>query len=210
MDLRSHWEKIYTSKQSDELSWYQPRPDVSLDFVKELNIPANAAILDVGGGDSLFVDYLLKQGFSDITVLDISSAAVAKAKKRLGRDAKKVNWIVSDITGLSAGKTFDFWHDRATFHFFTSGAEVQQYLSVAEKNLSENGKMVLSTFSTSGPEKCSGLPVKQYSEQSLSGLLGTWFKKIKCISVDHITPLKTIQNFLFCSFKKITISNGYS
>ncbi|TAL40425.1 MAG: class I SAM-dependent methyltransferase [Chitinophagaceae bacterium] len=204
MNSKTHWEKIYNTKQLSEVSWYQPRPEVSLAFVNELKIAKDAAIIDVGGGDSYFVDQLLQMGYTDITVLDISESAISRAKERLGDAAKRVNWIVSDIKDLSVDKKFDFWHDRAAFHFLTTEEEVQQYLSVAEKHLSPSGKMVIGTFSTSGPEKCSGLPVKQYNEESLSGLLSRWFQKIKCISVDHTTPFNTIQNFLFCSFKKLS------
>jgi len=204
MNSKTHWEKIYNTKQLSEVSWYQPRPEVSLAFVNELKIAKDAAIIDVGGGDSYFVDQLLQMGYTDITVLDISKSAISRAKERLGDAAKRVNWIVSDIKDLSVDKKFDFWHDRAAFHFLTTEEEVQQYLSVAEKHLSPSGKMVIGTFSTSGPEKCSGLPVKQYNEESLSGLLSRWFQKIKCISVDHTTPFNTIQNFLFCSFKKLS------
>lgn len=205
MNQRAHWEKVYNSKQPHEVSWFQLTPQVSLDFIKELGISKNAAIIDVGAGDSSLIEHLLKQGYTNITVLDISEAAIRRVKNRLGKLAEKITWIVSDIADLSTEKKFDFWHDRATFHFLTTRPEVQQYISVAEKHMTENSKMVIGTFSTNGPEKCSGLPVKQYSETSLSTLLKKWFQKIKCISVDHSTPFNTIQNFLFCSFKKINI-----
>jgi len=203
MDLKSHWEKVYKSKRLDEVSWYQPAPHQSLDFITELAIPPSASIIDVGGGDSLLTDHLLARGYADITVLDISEAAINRAKLRLGKNSDKINWIVSDINNLSINKKFDCWHDRAAFHFLTTEAQVEKYLSVAKKHIAENGRMVIGTFSTDGPEKCSGLPVRQYSEQSLTMLLKSWFEKIKCITVDHITPFNTVQNFLFCSFRKI-------
>lgn len=206
MSLKSHWENVYKTKQFTEVSWYQATPKVSLSFIIGLGIPKNAAIIDVGGGDSYLVDHLLKSGYTDITVLDISEAAVNRAKKRLGKAASKVHWIVSDINELSTDKKFDCWHDRATFHFLTSENQVEKYLSVAQKHISGNGKLVIATFSTEGPGKCSGLPVKQYSEQTLSSLLKNWFEKIKCITVDHTTPYNTIQNFLFCSFKKLNFN----
>ena len=203
MGLQSHWEKIYNTKQFTEVSWFQATPQVSLDFIKELGIDKNKSIIDVGGGDSFLVDHLLKQGYTAITVLDISEAAIMRAKSRLGKNAEKVSWIVSDVLDFSSEKIFDCWHDRAAFHFLTTEEEVEKYLSVAQKHLSENGRMIIGTFSTEGPEICSGLPVKQYSEQSLSSVLKKWFDKIKCITTDHITPANKIQNFLFCSFKKI-------
>jgi 2-polyprenyl-3-methyl-5-hydroxy-6-metoxy-1,4-benzoquinol methylase len=203
MNLKSHWDKVYSTRQQNEVSWYQPTPKVSLDFIHELNIPTTASVIDVGGGDSLLADHLLAAGFTDITVLDISEAAINRAKQRLGKNAEKINWIVSDITELHTEKKFDCWHDRAAFHFLTTTEQVEKYLSVAQKHITGNGRMIIGTFSTNGPEKCSGLPVRQYSEQSLSSVLRKWFDRIKCITIDHITPSKTVQNFLFCSFKKI-------
>ena len=191
MSSKLHWEKVYSSKQMNEVSWYQPTPEISLDFINGLNISKTDAIIDVGGGDSYLVDHLLKKGFTDITVLDISEAAINRAKQRLGNAAKRINWIVSDITELSIDKKFDFWHDRAAFHFLTGKEQVEKYLSVAQEHISENGKMLIGTFSTEGPEKCSGLPVKQYSEHSLSSLLKKWFEKIKCVTADHKTPFNT-------------------
>jgi len=210
MSNRSYWDKLYTTKRQDEVSWYQPTPGVSLDFITELNIPRDAAIIDVGGGDSYLVDNLLAGGFTDITVLDISGEAINRTKHRLGKEAEKITWIVSDINELVIGKKFDCWHDRAAFHFLTTEKQVEKYLSIAQKHIANNGRMIIGTFSTSGPEKCSGLPIKQYNEQSLSTVLKNWFEKIKCITTDHITPFNTIQNFLFCSFKKINFNNGNS
>jgi ubiquinone/menaquinone biosynthesis C-methylase UbiE len=206
MGLKSHWEKVYATKKINEVSWYQSTPRQSLEFIHQLAVPKTAAIIDVGGGDSLLADHLLAEGFSDITVLDISENAVRRARQRLGDKAEKINWITSDIAELDIDKKFDCWHDRAAFHFLTTEDEVEKYLSVAQKHITENGKMVIGAFSTEGPDRCSGLPVKQYSEQSLTGLLKKWFQKIKCITVDHITPFQAIQNFLFCSFKKINLS----
>ena len=203
MGSKLHWEKIYGSKRQDEVSWYQQTPEASLGFINEFNIPKDAAIIDVGGGDSYLADNLLAAGFTNITVLDISEVAINKAKQRLGKDAEKINWTVSDINELVTTKKFDCWHDRAAFHFLTTEKQIEKYLSIAQKHISDNGRMIIGTFSTSGPEKCSGLPIKQYSEQSLSTALKSWFEKIKCITTDHITPFNTIQNFLFCSFRKI-------
>ena len=203
MSRKSHWEKVYATKKINEVSWYQPTPRQSFEFIHQLGVPKTASIIDVGGGDSFFADHLLAAGYSDITVLDISENAVRRARQRLGNNAEKINWIVSDITELDTDKKFDCWHDRAAFHFLTTEIEIEKYLSVAQKHISENGKMVIGAFSTEGPDRCSGLPVKQYNEQSLTRLLKKWFEKIKCITIDHITPSDTIQNFLFCSFKKL-------
>ena len=203
MGNKQYWETVYSGKEHSEVSWYQQTPAISLEFVRQMQIQRNSSVIDIGGGDSIFVDHLLALGFIDITVLDISEVAINKAKQRLGKKARLVKWVISDITDYVPDRNFDFWHDRATFHFLTTEEQVQQYLSIAQQALSSTGKMVIGTFSTSGPEKCSGLPVKQYTENGLSQLLKEWFKKIKCVATDHLTPFNTIQNFLFCSFQKI-------
>lgn len=209
MNRKEHWEKVFGAKLSTEVSWYQPQPKESLDFIKQFRLSKTSSIIDIGGGDSLLVDNLLSLGFTDITVLDISSAAIERAKSRLGEKALLVKWVVSDVLDFASDKKYDCWHDRAAFHFLTTGLEVEQYLEVAQQHISSQGKMVIGTFSTNGPEKCSGLPVKQYDEKLLTGALQKWFKKIRCTTTDHITPFKTIQNFLFCSFQK-QYSYGHS
>lgn len=205
MDKKAHWEKVFTTKQVDEVSWYQQTPKQSLDFVEQLALPKNAAIIDIGGGDSFFADHLLQMGYTNITVLDISEAAIIKAKKRLGDKAVSVKWIVSDILEFKTDKQFDCWHDRAAFHFLTTAAEIEHYLTIAQHHIKLEGKLIIGTFSSDGPDKCSGLPVKQYNENVLTTTLQKWFEKIRCITTDHITPFKTIQNFLFCSFQKLSI-----
>lgn len=204
MDNKQHWEKVYHTKQFTDVSWYQSTPTISLGFLNEFNVAKDAAIIDVGGGDSFFAGHLLNLGYTDVTVLDISKAAINRAKSRLGEKAKLINWIESDITNFTTDRQFDFWHDRATFHFLTSEMEINKYLAIANNAISPTGKIVMGTFSETGPSTCSGLPIKQYSEPALTLLIKKWFEKIKCIHTDHITPFNTIQNFLFCSFKKAT------
>ena len=205
MSKKLHWENVFSTKKINEVSWYQQTPQQSLAFVEQLAIPKTAPIIDIGGGDSFFVDHLLQLGYNNITVLDISAEAINKAKQRLGKKAVSVKWIVSDILDFKSNAKFDCWHDRAAFHFLTAPQDIYDYLSIAQQHINTTGKLIIGTFSTEGPEKCSGLPVKQYSENILTETLQKWFKKIKCITTDHITPFKTIQNFLFCSFKKISI-----
>ena len=205
MNKKSHWEKVFTTKQVNEVSWYQQTPKQSLEFVEQLALPKTAAIIDIGGGDSFFVDHLLQMGFTNITVLDISEAAIKKAQQRLGNKATLVKWVVSDILDFKSDAQFDCWHDRAAFHFLTTAEEIESYLAIAQQHIKPAGKLIIGTFSTEGPEKCSGLPVKQYNENILTSTLQKWFEKIKCITTDHITPFKTIQNFLFCSFQKVSI-----
>ncbi len=199
---KEHWEKIYTTKNANEVSWTQEIPETSLSFIHGFKLPKNSAIIDVGGGESKFVDFLLREGYSDITVLDISEQALKKAQVRLGERASKVKWIVSDVTEFRPLQKFDVWHDRATFHFLTTKDQIEKYIALAAQSVNPNGFMAIGTFSENGPTKCSGLDIKQYSESELEKTLTYYFRKIRCITEDHITPFHTIQNFLFCSFKK--------
>ena len=170
-------------------------------LIRNTNLGKSAKIIDIGGGDSKIVDYLIEQGYENITVLDISSKAIERAKIRLEKLSEKVNWIVSDITKFKPKTTYDIWHDRATFHFLTTDEEVKKYVKLTEKWVSHS--IILGTFSKNGPTKCSGLEIKQYSESELENQFSNCFRKLKCISEDHITPFKTKQNFTFCSFEKI-------
>lgn len=202
VSAKEHWETVYKTKNPDEVSWTQNVPKTSLNFIHFFGILKMAAIIDIGGGDSKLADYLLNEGFENITVLDISAKALEKAKQRLGNKAKKVNWIVSNITDLQPNTLFDVWHDRATFHFLTSESDIDKYLFIAKHAIKKNGNLIIGTFSENGPEKCSGLQIKQYSESSMSSTFKNDFDKIKCVTENHVTPFNTIQNFLFCSFKR--------
>ncbi|WP_316633935.1 class I SAM-dependent methyltransferase [uncultured Flavobacterium sp.] len=202
MDKKKHWENIYQTKTLTEVSWYQPIPQTSLDLLQQYTIPLDAAIIDIGGGDSFFVDHLLQLGYKNITVLDISEEAITKAKKRLSNDSEKVNWIVSDITDFKPTVKYDFWYDRAAFHFLTEEQDIASYLQVAKDGINDNGILVIGTFSESGPTKCSGIPIKQYSESALKAQFSPDFKLLDSFTIDHKTPFDTIQNFTFGVFKK--------
>ena len=202
-DRKNHWENIYNTKELKDVSWFQVRPETSLDFFKQFNVPFTAKIIDIGGGDSLLVDHLLDLGYQDISVLDISESAIERAKIRLGQKANTVKWIVADAATFVPTEQYDFWHDRAAFHFLTEENEISNYLETAQKSINPKGILVIGTFSEQGPKKCSGIEIKQYSETSMTDRLKIFFEKIKCITVDHITPFDTIQNFVFCSFKKL-------
>lgn len=201
-DKHSHWENIYKTKKFEDVNWYQQKPVTSLEFLHNFKVDKKAKIIDVGGGDSFLVDNLLELGYTDITVLDISETAIQKAKLRLGDNAKNVKWIIADAAKFVPTEKYDFWHDRAAFHFLTQENEIEAYINTVEKSINKSGILVIGTFSESGPKKCSGIEIKQYSENALTGILKKFFDKIKCISVDHKTPFDTIQNFIFCSFRK--------
>jgi ubiquinone/menaquinone biosynthesis C-methylase UbiE len=202
-DRRKHWETIYQTKELQDVSWFQPTPETSLSFLKQFNIPTTAKIIDIGGGDSFLVDNLLDLGYQDITVLDISAVALDKAKQRLGDRADKVKWIVADAATFRPTEKYDFWHDRAAFHFLTQEQEIESYLDTVQKSIQPTGVLIIGTFSEQGPKKCSGIEIKQYSETTITDRLTKFFEKIRCITVDHKTPFDTIQNFIFCSFRKL-------
>ncbi len=203
LDRKKHWENIYQTKDLKDVSWYQPTPTTSLDFLKQFNIPKTAKIIDIGGGDSFLVDHLLDLGYTDLTVLDISVASLDRAKQRLGDRATKVKWIVADAATFKPTEQYDFWHDRAAFHFLTQEQEITSYIDTIQKSIKPTGVLVIGTFSEQGPKKCSGIEIKQYSETTMTDRLKKFFEKVKCITVDHKTPFDTIQNFIFCSFKKL-------
>ena len=198
---KKHWETVYETKQPNEVSWTQENPKTSLDFIYETHLDKTAKIIDIGGGDSKLVDFLLEEGYENISVLDISANALERAKKRLGNKAEKVTWIVSDITEFKPETTYDIWHDRATFHFLTTEEQIKKYAEITEKWVS--GFLIIGAFSENGPKKCSGLDIKQYSETAMENQFSNSFKKLKCITEDHTTPFETKQNFTFCAFEKI-------
>lgn len=200
-DRKEHWEHIYSTKKLEEVSWYEPTPATSLEFIKQFNIALDAKIIDVGGGDSYLVDNLIDLGYTDVSVLDISEAALNRAKLRLGDKADKVTWIVADAAKFKPSEQYDFWHDRAAFHFLTDEKEVESYIATIAKYIKPEGIFVIGTFSEQGPKKCSGIEIKQYTEEALLSILNLHFEKVECKEVEHKTPFDTIQKFIFCSFK---------
>jgi SAM-dependent methyltransferase len=200
---KQHWENVFSTKQENEVSWYQPKPQTSINFFIENNIPKNAKIIDIGGGDSYLIDYLLEMGYENLFILDISESAIERIKNRLGAKAEKVTFIVSDVLDFQPETTFDVWHDRASFHFLTTENEISTYKKLVSNSIRENGFLFLGTFSENGPLKCSGLEITQYSESKFESIFGSDFNKINCFTENHQTPFDTIQNFIFCAFKKI-------
>lgn len=206
MNRKEHWEKVYQTKNFEEVSWYEEMPTTSIEFLAASKLPKTAKIIDIGGGESKFVNYLISQGYADITVLDISKVAIEKKQIELGEDSQKVKWIISDIIDFIPTEKYDFWHDRATFHFLTDEIEIEKYLVTIKESITATGILVVGTFSETGPTKCSGLEIKQYSEKALSEIVSNFFEKIRCIITEHLTPFNTIQNFVFCSFQKMQFS----
>lgn len=199
---KEHWNKEYKNKNVTEVSWYEPMPETSLDLIAACKLPKDAAIIDIGGGDSFLAEFLLGQGFTDVTVVDISENAIERAKQRLGEKAENIKWIVADAAEFEPDRKYDLWHDRAAFHFLIKDAEVKKYLETVKKAVKPEGYVVLGTFSENGPTKCSGLEIKQYSISQMQELFKEWFNAMGCKNIDHKTPSGGIQNFTFCSFQK--------
>ena len=202
MSTKEHWEKVFFTKQENEVSWFQPLPKTSMEFIQKLAVPKDAKIIDVGGGDSYFVDSLLKAGYTNLYLLDISEQAIIRNKTKLGENASKVTFIVSDILDFKPQTSFDVWHDRASFHFLTEQTDIKKYQDIATNAVVPNGKLIIGTFSENGPKKCSGLDITQYNEATLTHVFENRFEKTECFTEDHLTPFDTIQNFIFCSFTK--------
>lgn len=199
MDAHDHWEAVYGAKAPQDLSWYRPHLDRSLKFIDQAELPADAAIIDVGGGASTLVDDLVARGYRNITVLDLSEAAIAHARTRLGKSADRVTWMVGDITRVDLPRhRFDFWHDRAVFHFLVEADARGQYVSKVRHALKPGGRIVVATFGPEGPERCSGLPVSRYSSEGIHDPFGDQFTKIGCEGEMHPTPWGTEQEFVYC------------
>ena len=176
MSTQKHWEEIYGKKGPQEVSWYRPHLDRSMQFIARAKLSPDAAIIDVGGGASTLVDDLLARGYHDVTVLDLSEGAIAQAKSRLGPRAGTVSWLVGDITEVRLPEhRYDFWHDRAVFHFLTDEVARQRYVSAVRHSLKPGGHVVVATFGLEGPERCSGLPVARYSPEGIHDQFGDRF-----------------------------------
>ncbi|MBO6184633.1 MAG: class I SAM-dependent methyltransferase [Chryseobacterium sp.] len=199
-NYKDHWQNVYETKNPNEVSWTQKIPQTSLDFIEKASKDKSSKVIDIGGGDSNLVDFLLEKGFKNISVLDISAKALEKAKTRLGAQAENVDWIVTDITEFKTNTEYDIWHDRAAFHFLTTEDEIKKYVEIVRNVVSDT--LIIGTFSVDGPQKCSGLPILQYNEERLKNIFSQDFELVKSFTENHITPFNTVQNFIFCQFKK--------
>ncbi len=199
MQVKNHWEGIYTTKPTTEVSWFQEHSDVSLGLIHRTSIGKDGAIIDVGGGASRLVDDLLAEGYRDLTFLDISAAALELARQRIGALAGAVNWLEADITStVLPYQRFDLWHDRAVFHFLTDALDRARYVQAVHQALRLGGHIIVATFGPDGPLRCSGLPVVRYSPGHLHDEFGASFELVDHTSEDHRTPFGTVQQFLYC------------
>ena len=198
---KEHWENIYAIKGMQEVSWFQKVPTTSLELINQVAKNKKDAIIDIGGGDGFLVDNLLALGYTDITVLDISKNAIDRAKKRLGKLAENVKWIVADITEFVPNKEYVIWHDRAVFHFLTDQQDKENYRKLL--NTAVSGYFILATFSDQGPDKCSGLEICNYTKQDIQAFFSLNFKMIRSFKYNHPTPFGSYQNFIFSVFNKM-------
>ncbi len=199
-DTKPHWENVFSTKLPGEVSWTQVVPFTSLTLIKQTRVSFSKPIIDIGGGDSRLVDNLLAEGYKDITVLDISGEALKRAQARLGSNAKKVTWIECDIKNFIPTREYAVWHDRAAFHFLTDPSDIARYADTVGKFVA--GHLIIATFSETGPEKCSALPVSRYNEPEMDAVFAGHFKLINSFTENHITPFNTLQNFRFNLFEK--------
>ena len=199
---QEHWEHIYTTKGESEVSWFQKNPTPSLELMTLTGATPRSAVIDIGGGTSRFVDALVDMGFEAVTVLDLSEAAMAVAKARLGSRANKVQWVVADVTTWEPQQAYDLWHDRAAFHFLTEEHDRAAYVARLSKAVKPGGHAIIATFALDGPERCSGLPIVRYDAPSLGCVLGDAFELIETRRHQHMTPWGSEQRFQFSLFRR--------
>ena len=195
---KKHWENVFQTKTPQEVSWTEAYPEKSIELIQSFNLDKSSSIIDIGGGDSLLVDALLELGFTDLTVLDISEKALKRAQKRLGERAQYIHWIESDILDFNPTKNYTLWHDRASFHFLTASRDIKKYTEIVTQSYAKH--LVIGTFSTSGPEKCSGLLITQYDCKKLKNCFSSYYNQVDCIEIKHITPFNSKQDFIFSRF----------
>ncbi len=200
-DRRAHWNDVYASKAETEVSWFQETPAPSLELLAHVGATPRSAILDVGGGASRLVDHLLAQRYEDVTILDLSAAALAAAKARLGEAAGRVAWIAADVTAWTPPRRYDVWHDRAALHFLVDPADQAAYHARLCQALRRGGHAIIATFALDGPEKCSGLPVKRWDAAGLADFLGPDFAPVAERRHEHVTPRGSQQRFQFAAFR---------
>jgi 2-polyprenyl-3-methyl-5-hydroxy-6-metoxy-1,4-benzoquinol methylase len=200
-DRQTHWEQVYRTKSENEVSWFQTHPATSLQLVAATGADRSSAVIDVGGGASRLVDALVMEGYLSITVLDVSQAALATAKKRLGPRAQAVTWITADVTQWEPRDQYDVWHDRAAFHFLTDPDDRNAYVARLTQALRPGGQAIIGTFSLQGPERCSGLAVVRYDARSLGETLGPAFELLETRDEEHRTPWGSAQQFQFSRYR---------
>lgn len=199
---QQHWDTTYASKPETGVSWFQSDPRQSFRWIQQAAPDHSAAIIDVGGGASRLADRLITEGYSNLTVLDISSVALSRTRERIGSSADKVKWITADVTAWTPDRTWEVWHDRAVFHFLIEREAQDSYIAALRMGTREGSAVIMATFAPTGPEKCSGLPVRRYDAQSLAARLGRDFYLYAEAAERHQTPFGTTQDFIYVAFRR--------
>ena len=202
MDRKSHWNTVFSTKPENEVSWFEGLPETSLEMLHACGLTKETCVVDVGGGDSRLVDQLLNDGLDCLAVLDVSGAALDRARQRLGAAASVPTWVEADVAGDWSLKPMDIWHDRAVFHFLVDPADRDRYQRHLREVLKPGGWAILATFAADGPEKCSGLPVRRYSPELLEQELGDEFERVETRSHEHRTPWGSNQAFQYSRFRR--------
>jgi 2-polyprenyl-3-methyl-5-hydroxy-6-metoxy-1,4-benzoquinol methylase len=202
LNRKAHWETVYRTKGENEVSWFQENPAPSLELIEFARPTSQCAIVDIGGGASRLVDTLVAHGFTNVTVLDLSEAALASAKARLGDSGQSVHWVIADVTRWYPAQTYDIWHDRAAFHFLIDPSDRDAYVARLKQAMKPGGHAIIGTFARDGPERCSGLPVNRYDAASLGAALGGGFELVEARRHEHTTPWNSVQRFQFCVFRR--------
>jgi trans-aconitate methyltransferase len=197
-----HWEQVYATKGENEVSWFQDMPAPCLELIELVGAKQSSGVIDIGGGASRLVDNLVSRGYEDVTVLDLSEAALASARSRIGDQASRVVWITADVTTWEPSRTYDVWHDRAAFHFLTEPNDQAGYVARLRRALRVGGHAIIATFAPDGPERCSGLMVRRYDANTLAATLGEGFELIDTRRHDHTTPWGAVQKFQFSTFRR--------
>lgn len=206
MTRAQHWEAVYASKPDSELSWFQRVPTISRSLIERLR-PSPRSAIDVGGGQSSLASELLRLGVGDVTVLDISASAIARAKERLGPDASRIRWRVGDALE-ERDLLVDLWHDRAVFHFLIDEADRRRYKDVASRSVTRGGHAILATFAPTGPEKCSGFSVRRYDADALAAEFAPEFALVDSATETHATPWGKAQDFTYVALRRLDAPTG--
>lgn len=199
-ERRRHWENVYQKKSMDSVSWFQEDPAVSLRMIAATGFDTSAAVIDVGGGTSPLTAALLRAGFRDCSILDISGAALQQARTLLAADAARVTWVEADVTEFDPPQRYHLWHDRAVFHFLTDPADRERYVDVLRRALHRDAQIVIGAFAPDGPDRCSGLQTMQYDGAALAEVLGHGFRLLEEDREVHRTPSGGTQNFAWMRF----------
>lgn len=207
---KAHWDRVWSEKDETDTSWFQDRPGLSLGLIEAAGIRSGDAVIDVGGGASRLVDHLLERGFDNLAVLDLSAAALAQARRRLGERADRVRWLEQDVTRFRPARRYRLWHDRAVFHFLLEADERARYRAAMDRALAADGQAIIATFGPDGPTRCSGLPTVRYAAAELAAELGPGWRLLEHRAEAHRTPAGREQHFVFCRFARGPVPRGES